>query len=47
MRRASGGIGVIDTAAVMLCLPSAAVAAGEQSGAMPRDIRGYLASTGK
>ncbi|MCW3006043.1 MAG: hypothetical protein JWP17_669 [Solirubrobacterales bacterium] len=35
MRRASGGIGVIDTAAVMLCLPGAAVAAGEQSGAMP------------
>jgi hypothetical protein len=34
MRRASGGIGVIDTAAVMLCLPGAAVAAGVQSGAM-------------
>jgi hypothetical protein len=46
MRRASGGIGVVDTAAVMLCLPGACDVENNDVG-HSRDIRGYLAFTGK
>jgi hypothetical protein len=46
MRRASGGIGVIDTAAVMLCLAGACDVENDHVG-HSRDIRGYLTFAGK